>query len=208
MNRGLVARAVAILAAIMLGGFGGPAFAGGIDHKVEFDDSGIWNRSNQLILERSTIVLTLGAALWEGSDTRFGKTMWQSVDAMIIGAATSETMKVVFSRTRPSETDNPNLWFQGHGNKSFPSGEVMLVTTAVTPIVLEYGAEQPAVWGLVVLPIYDAIARVKVHGHWQTDVLASLAIGTGIGVYSHQRDSSFTVGVLPRGVTIGWKTTF
>ena len=135
-----------------------------------------------MILERSTIVLTLGAALWEGSDTRFGKTMWQSVDAMIIGAATSETMKVVFSRTRPSETDNPNLWFQGHGNKSFPSGEVMLMTTAVTPMVSRVRRRAAAVWGLVVLPIYDAIARVKVHGHWQTDVLASLAIGTGIGV--------------------------
>jgi len=35
MNRGLVARAVAILAAIVLGGFGGPAFAGGIDHAAE-----------------------------------------------------------------------------------------------------------------------------------------------------------------------------
>jgi len=189
-------------------GFGLPALAGGIDHKVEFDDSGIWSRSNQLFLRNSTIVLTVGAALWEGSDTRLGKTVWQSVDAMIMGAATSETMKVVFSRTRPSETDDPNLWFQGHGNKSFPSGEVMLVTTAITPIVLEYAAEQPAVWGLVLLPIYDAVARVKVHGHWQTDVLASLAIGSAIGVYAHSRGSSFTVGVLPRGVTIGWKTTF
>ena len=208
MSRGHLARVAAVPVVAAFVGFGLPALAGGIDHKVEFDDSGIWSRSNQLFLRNSTIVLTVGAALWEGSDTRLGRTVWQSVDAMIMGAATSETMKVVFSRTRPSETDDPNLWFQGHGNKSFPSGEVMLVTTAITPIVLEYAAEQPAVWGLVLLPIYDAVARVKVHGHWQTDVLASLAIGSAIGVYSHSRGSSFTVGVLPRGVTIGWKTTF
>ena len=208
MSRGHLARVAAVPVVAAFVGFGLPALAGGIDHKVEFDDSGIWSRSNQLFLRNSTIVLTVGAALWEGSDTRLGKTVWQSVDAMIMGAATSETMKVVFSRTRPSETDDPNMWFQGHGNKSFPSGEVMAVTTAITPIVLEYGAEEPAVWGLILLPVYDAVARVKTHGHWQTDVLASLAIGSAIGVYSHSRDSSFTVGVLPRGMTIGWKTTF
>jgi hypothetical protein len=41
--------------------------------------------------------------------------------------------------SRPSQTDDPGDWFQGHGHNSFPSGEVMLVTTAVTPFVLEYG---------------------------------------------------------------------
>ena len=119
MNRGLAARAVAILASHdVLGGFGWPAFAGGIDREVEFDDSGIWNRSNQLILERSTIVLTLGAALWEGSDTRFGKTMWQSVDAMIIGAATSETMKVVFSRPRRARRTIPTSGSKGTATRA------------------------------------------------------------------------------------------
>jgi undecaprenyl-diphosphatase len=75
-------------------------------------------------------------------------------------------------------------------------------------VILEYGAEHPAVWALGALPIYDAIGRVKVHGHWQTDVLASLAIGASIGAYSHARSSSLTVGVLPRGVTVGWKKSF
>ncbi|MCE9661282.1 MAG: phosphatase PAP2 family protein [Burkholderiales bacterium] len=191
-----------------MAGQASPALAGGIDHKVPFDDSGIWKRSNQLLLENSTILLVLGGALWEGSDDRFGRTLWQSVDAMAIGAVTSEAMKLTFSRTRPSETDNPNLWFQGHGNKSFPSGEVMLISTAVTPLVLEYAGEHPAVWALELLPVYDAIARVKVHGHWQTDVLASLAIGTAIGVYAHDRSSSLSVGLLPRGVTVGWKKNF
>ena len=53
----------------------------------------------------------------------------------------------------------------------------MLVTTAVTPFVLEYGAEHPAVYALELLPLYDGIARVKSQAHWQTDVLASLASG-------------------------------
>ena len=37
----------------------------------------------------------------------------------------------------------------------------MLVTTAVTPFVLEYGPEYPAVYALELLPLYDGIARVK-----------------------------------------------
>jgi len=73
------------------------------------------------------------------------------------------------------------------------------VTTAVTPFVLEYGPSHPAAYALELLPIYDAIARVKSQAHWQTDVLASLAIGPGIGWYAHQRDVPIMVKVLPRG---------
>jgi hypothetical protein len=47
-----------------------------------------------------------------------------------------------------------------------------------------------------------------VRAHWQSDVLASFLIGTGIGMYTHSRSSSLTVGVLPGGVTIGWKKSF
>ena len=189
-----------------------PARAGcglfGIDHKVQFDDSGIWARSNQRVLEAGTVLTVVGGALWEGSESRAGSTLWRSADAMAIGAVSAEVMKVAFSRTRPSETDDPCQWFQGHGNKSFPSGEVMLVTTAVTPVILEYGAEHPAVWLLGLLPAYDAVARVKVHGHWQTDVLTSLALGAAIGTYTQRRDTSLFVGVLPHGVTVGWKRSF
>ena len=184
---------------------GGPF---GIDHRLNYDNSGLWKRSNQTLLQDATLLLVAGGALWEGDDTRLGHTMWQSIDAMGIGAVSAEAMKRVFTRSRPRQSDDPNRWFQGGSHKSFPSGEVMLVTTAVTPLVLEYGSEYPAVWALELLPLYDAIGRVKVQAHWQSDVLASLAIGTAIGAYAHSRSSSLTVGVLPRGVTIGWKKAF
>ena len=184
---------------------GGPL---GIDHRLNFDDSGIWKRRNQLILQDVTPLVILAGALWEGDDTRFGHTSWQSIDSMLIGSVTATGMKLVFSRSRPTQTDDPNQWFKGHGHNSFPSGEVMEITTAVTPFIVEYGAEHPAVYALELLPLYDAIARVKVRAHWQTDVLASFLIGTGIGYYAHSRASSITVGVLPGGVTIGWKKSF
>ena len=63
-------------------------------------------------------------------------------------------------------------------------------------------------WALELLPVYDAIARVRSSGHWQTDVLASLAIGTGISIYAHERKTALSVGVLLHGLTVGWKTRF
>jgi undecaprenyl-diphosphatase len=183
--------------------------AGVIDHKIDPpQDSGIWSRGNQLALQNLTIVTVLGGALWFGADDRVGHTFWQSVDSSLLGAATAAVMKPLFGRSRPSQTDDPGQWFQGHGHNSFPSGEVMLVTTAVTPFMLEYGPEHPAVYALELLPLYDGIARIKSQAHWQTDVLASFAIGTGIGWYARERELPISVKLLPRGITIGLQVRF
>jgi undecaprenyl-diphosphatase len=184
---------------------GGPI---GIDSTVGGDATGIFRRSNQVLLQDLTPLVVLGSALWAGDGTRFGHTSWQSMDSLLIGTVTAAGMKLAFSRARPSQTNDPNQWFRGHGHNSFPSGEVMEITTAVTPYVLEYGSEHPAVWALELLPLYDSVARVKSHAHWQTDVLASFAIGTGIGWYTHSRKSSLSVGVLPHGLTVGWSKAF
>jgi len=185
------------------------AHAGGIDHKIDPpQDTGIWSRGDQKALQSFTILTVLGGALWLGSDDRLGHTFWQSVDSTALGAVTSEVMKPLFSRARPRQTDDPGDWFQGSGHNSFPSGEVMLVTTAITPFVFEYGPEHPAVYALYLLPLYDGIARIKSQAHWQTDVLASLAIGTGIGWYAHERELPISVKLLPRGVTIGLHVRF
>jgi len=42
------------------------------------------------------------------------------------------------------------------------------VSAIETPIALEYGAEKPVVYALEALPLYEAIARMKVPGHWPT----------------------------------------
>lgn len=84
---------------------GGPF---GIDHRVAVDNSGIWKRSNQTLLQGATLLVVAGGALWEGDGTRIGHTFWQSVDSVVLGAVTSTGMKRIFGRTRPSETDDPN----------------------------------------------------------------------------------------------------
>ena len=189
-----------------------PVLAGGglfgLDHRVSYDNSGIWARSNQDALIAVLIAGEVGGAVWEGGEERFGRTLWQSIDASVIGGVSSEVLKFTFSRERPSATSDPNQWFKGHGNQSFPSGEVTLTSAVVTPLVLEYGRDHPAVWALELLPIYDGIARVKVWGHWQSDVIAGFVLGSAAGYYAHSRSSPLVLSVMPHAVYVGLKKSW
>ena len=113
--------------------------------------------------------------------------------------------KEVFTRARPAQTDDPNKWFQGKGHYSFPSGEVSFISAAVAPFVFEYGADHPSVYALEALPLYDGIARMKSHAHWQTDVLAGFALGTAAGYYAHNRSSPFFLEYMPHAFEVGLK---
>ncbi len=153
-------------------------------------------------------VAQVGGALWLGTDQRLGRTAWQGIDAQLLSAAGAELGKLVFTRTRPSQANNPCLWFQGSGNYSFPSGEAAVAAGLVTPYVLEYGKDLPAVYALLLLPIYVGEGRIKNQAHWQTDVLAAWAVGGAAGWYAHSRQVPLAVQVLPHSVTVGWKHSF
>ncbi|TBR39482.1 phosphatase PAP2 family protein [Dyella terrae] len=180
---------------------GGPF---GIDHMVHYDDSGIWKRSNQQILLYGTIIGIGASAVWYGEDDTFGNTAWRSVDAMAVSAASAQLLKWTFQRERPSQTTDPNKFFQGWHAQSFPSGEVATITAAVTPFMVTYGHDHPSVYLLTLLPLYDAVARVKTHGHWQSDVLVGAALGAGVGIWASRRDSPWIVSFLPKGVQVGY----
>jgi undecaprenyl-diphosphatase len=184
---------------------GGPL---GIDHKVSQDNDGAISRSNQLYLEDVTLIVLIGGALWEGGESRIGDTYWRAIDSSLLGAIASTALKYTFTRSRPSQTDNPDEWFQGKGHYSFPSGEVTFTAAAVTPFILEYKDDHPVIWALEVVPVYDALARVKVGSHWQTDVLAGFALGTGTGFLAYRRDSPFILEALPHGFMVGLKSRF
>ena len=150
----------------------------GIDHRLNFDNAGIWSRSNQKTLEVGSAIVVLGGALWEGNDTRLGKTFWKSTESMLMGDALAQAGKLVFRRQRPIDGNDAGAWFQSSThNKSFPSGEVTHITAIVTPFIAEYGHDHPAIWALAALPLYDGMARMKSQAHWQSDVLAGMAIG-------------------------------
>lgn len=180
----------------------------GLDHRLPDDNSGIWKRSNQLDLEYGVALTEIGGALWYGGESRIGRTYWQSLDATLFSALTVQALKYTFSRARPYQSDSPNRWFQGSCCQSFPSGEVTLQASFVTPFIIEYHRDDPWVWGLEALPLYDALARMKTQGHWQTDVLAGWALGTAFGIFAHNRDMPFFLGYMPQGIMVGWHMSF
>lgn len=180
----------------------------GLDRYDEKEDTGIFSRPNQKRLDVLIIAGALGTALWEGTDTRLGRTTWQALDAMLTTAATTEVMKNVFSRPRPAQNDNASVWFAGKGNKSFPSGETAMVAAFVTPYLLELHGEYPAAWGLLALPLYMGAARMTSQGHWLTDVLVGAGVGAVMGVQAHQRERPLVLTLTGNGVFVGWKTKF
>jgi membrane-associated phospholipid phosphatase len=199
---------IALLTAMPLAARAGGGLLG-LDHTVTYDDSGIWNRTYQNWLIYSMVGGEIGVGLWEGGETRFGHTIWQSIDSSAISAVAADILKISFSRERPDQTNNPDEWFKGHGYQSFPSGEVTTISSIVTPLVLEYGSDKPAVYALEVLPIYDAIARVKVRGHWPSDVIAGYALGSGIGYLMHARQNTpLVLSIMPHSIYVGLKQSF
>jgi hypothetical protein len=184
---------------------GGPL---GIDHEIGFDQSGIWARKYQTGLELGAIATEIGGALWLGNDDQLGHVFWQTIDSSVITGIAATVLKKTTGRARPDQGDNPNRWFRGSCCESFPSAEVSLQASFVTPFIARYSADHPWVWALELLPLYDATARLKSHAHWQTDVLAGWLLGSGIGYWSAKRAAPISVTILPRGMTIGFYKRF
>ena len=179
-----------------------------VDHIVSYDASGIWNPNVYRGIVGVLTVGQVGGAIWEGSESRFGRTMWQGIDSQIIAGLSAEAGKYIFTRTRPNTVNNPCLWFQGGSNHSFPSGEAAFSAALVTPYVFEYAREYPATYALLLLPLYVGAGRIKNQAHWQTDVLAGWAVGGVSGWYAHSRDIPFMIQLLPHGFEVGFKTQF
>ena len=180
----------------------------GIDHEWALDESGIWARGNQVGLQYGVIATEIAGALWFGNDDELGHTFWQTLDSSIISGAAATILKRATGRARPTQGNDPNRWFRGSCCESFPSGEVTLQASFVTPFIVNYARQNPWVWGLEVLPVYDAIARLKSQAHWQTDVIAGWMLGTGVGYWTSTWKTPLTVRVLPRGVSIGLSKRF
>jgi len=188
-----------------------PAWACGpllIDHPVNEDTSGIWNPNVYRGLMLAMTVGQVGVALWDGGESRLGNTAWRGIDSEIITAVSTEVLKRGFTRTRPRDSNDPNGFFAGDSNRSFPSGEAAEAASIVTPYMLEYGKEYPAVYALSIIPLYVGIGRVKAQAHWQSDVVAGWAVGGLAGWYAHERDQPLVLQLMPHGIYIGLKKSF
>lgn len=179
-----------------------------LDHRVNYDASGVWNPSVYRSVVDALTIAEVGGALWEGAETRFGRTLWQGIDSELIATVGATAGKSIFTRVRPSTRDNPCLWFQGGSNYSFPSGEASVAAALVTPYVLEYGREYPAAYALLLLPLYVGAGRIRNQAHWQTDVAAGWVVGGLSGWYAHSRDTPILIELLPQGFRIGYGKQF
>jgi membrane-associated phospholipid phosphatase len=180
----------------------------GIDHEWSFDQSGIWARKYQTGLEAGVIAVELGGALWLGNDNEAGHVFWQSIDSSVVAGISALALKKAVSRARPEQGNDPDAWFKGGCCESFPSGEVTLQASFVTPFIVHYAPTHPWVWALEILPVYDGIARMKSQAHWQTDVIAGWLLGSGIGYWATTRSVPLSVQILPRGVSVGLSKRF
>lgn len=188
------------------------AFAGGgpfgIDYELHKGDTGIFNRNAQLGLQYGTIAFEGAGALLLGNHNPLGHTFWQAADSSVFAGFAADLLKFAFSRARPRQGDNPNAWFQGHGDASFPSGEVTLQASFVTPFILNYRHKHPWIWALELLPVYDGYARMKSQAHWQSDVIAGWLLGTAFGYWATRRKIPLLVEILPHGVSVGFYKAF
>lgn len=179
-----------------------------LDHPVNSDTGGLFALAKTPTFPAELIGGTAIAALWEGGDTRVGRTLWQGLDGAALSGVSTYLLKYSFQRERPSQTRDPNQWFQGVHAQSFPSGDVSAITGLVTPAILEYGPSHPAAYLLAAIPAFDMVARVKAEGHWQTDVVGGALVGALSGYYAHEASHPFILSLLPGGVEVGLRQRF
>jgi membrane-associated phospholipid phosphatase len=200
---------LALLVALVPTSQAGTCFGSRIDRVVSYDDSGVWNADVYRNLYYTLALAGVGGALWEGSESRFGKTLWQGIDAQIAAALASGVAKATFTRVRPINSGGDScLWFEGGANYSFPSNEAAMAVALVGPVVSEYASQYPAAYGLLALPLYIGVARIKNQAHWQSDVLAGWAIGGLSSWLAGSLDTPITIQLLPGGFALGFKTQF
>jgi len=82
-------------------------FAFELDKKVKLDEDGFWG-AHYNIPQYVTIGI-LAAAAYEGTESRFGKTSWQSLDAGLMSQILAEGFKRATGKLRPRESDSNTI---------------------------------------------------------------------------------------------------
>jgi len=177
---------------------------GTFDYKVPLDESGIWGYYYDI--PKYTTIAMLSFAMYEGSESRIGKTTWQSLDAGLMSQTITEAIKRGTGRLRPRNSNNPHEWLQG--GMSFVSGHASGMTALVTPFILEYKDDYPWVHLLWGLPLYVMEGRIKSQAHWQSDVIGGAIVGFLSGYWAHKRKTPLLLYFNNGNTFIGLKYKF
>lgn len=155
-------------------------------------------------------VSVIATAAITGNESKFGKTVWKSMDALIISAIATDALKRTFNRVRPADRHlygGKDTWFKD-GNHSFPSGHVSSVAAIVTPFVLEYQDENPWVHALWLLPIHQMLGRYNDNRHHISDVIAGFGVGFISGYIANKMDTPMFLTFTDDGVYGGLSLDF
>ncbi|MFZ2890268.1 phosphatase PAP2 family protein [Sulfuricurvum sp.] len=158
-------------------------------------DSGIFVAQD--ILPYALMGISGIVALNETNATLLGKTAWKAMDAGMIAAISAEVLKPVFGRKRPEQTVSSNDWFKE--GDSFPSGHTAVATAVVIPFMIEYGEKYPWVYSAALIPIYEAVGRVKARQHWPTDTIGGVALGAICGYVASIQEKPIVISIIPYG---------
>ena len=175
-----------------------------LDRKIKKEESGFWGA--HYYFPKASAVAVLGMALYEGTESRFGKTTWQSLDGGIMSQIVTEGAKRVTGRNRPRDAETSSEW--GEGGASFFSGHVSGMTALVTPYILEYQDDYPMVNLLWALPLHQMGGRVKAQAHWQSDVIVGALVGFASGYWAWKRESPLILYFDSDKVIMGFKHAF
>jgi len=180
------------------------AFSFKLDTKVTKDDTGFWG-AHYNVPKYSTYTI-LAIAMYEGTETRLGMTSWKALESGVLSQIIAEGTKKVAGRERPRNSDSPNNW--GSDGSSFFSGHVSGMTALVTPYILEYQEDYPAVHALWLLSAYQMVGRVKAQAHWQSDVIVGALVGFATGYFMHTRKYPFSLYFVDDKVILGFNHRF
>ncbi len=127
--------------------------------------------------------------------------------AFVMAAVSSQLIKHIFHRHRPSQNSPPNpyLWegpFNGLNYTAFPSGHTTAAFAIASMMSKVY---KDKVWvGILSYSLATGVGLSRVYDnvHWPSDVLIGAALGYAIGqtVYSiMSHDSKFSMGISDTG---------
>lgn len=107
----------------------------------------------------------------------------RTTEAVLLGAATTQALKLAFGRARPGVHGRSDDWAWWRGDEggryqAFPSGHTTVAAAAAATWIAESRGSVPVVAGAVTFAAGAGLARMFLDRHWLTDVLAGAAVGT------------------------------
>jgi hypothetical protein len=116
---------------------------------------------------------------------RFQDAAFTSFQSLIYANVLTNSLKLVFGRSRPSEGNDAFVFRPFQGSTSFPSGHATTAFAAITPWFLYYPKSVTVL--AVIVATGTAFSRVPLLYHWPSDVVAGALVGFSTSKWLYRR---------------------